>query len=461
MRNSILFLPFIVWSIFTANAQRVDMTFNITDLQEKEIFIGHHFGNQKFLVDTLAVVDGKFTFTSKKSKQGIYFLYTPSYYLEFILDGNSFSFETSLKGGYQELNVKGSRENELFKKFQVELGTLQGDQRAMIAKLENANKQDSLIIYRQFDQQNQEMKIMRKRMISENPNTFFAQFLKLLDQEEVPAMFSVSDVQQRNFLRYLYAKSHYFPDGILDDPRMLRTPVLHDKAINYFDKVIVQQPDSINAAIDWFFGELSGNQELERYWLVTLFKKYAENKTMGIDAVTIHLIETYYLKGKAPWISEEYRKQLKEEVAFIKPNLIGKIAPPIDAVDSLMQPFYLDQINFPYTLLFIYDPDCGHCKKTIALMEKQDEKFESLGIKVVALCTTTDMKRWKEFVRESNPNWLHIIDPTGKSYFRVEYDVRSTPKIYLLDMDKKIIAKKLEIDQFIDFVDWHRSNGKQ
>ncbi|MFT7029679.1 MAG: arsenate reductase-like glutaredoxin family protein [Marinoscillum sp.] len=437
------------------------MKFNITGFQESEIFIGHHFGNQKFLVDSVSVDNGKFIFSIKDPKQGIYFLYTPNYYLEFILDGNSFSFETSVIGGYKELQVKGSIENNLFKKFQVELGSLQNEQRSLIAKLNTANTQDSLLIYEQLDQMNGEMKIMRGKLINENENTFFAQFLKLLDQEEVPAMFSVADVQQRNLLRYLYAKNHYFPDELLADPRMLRTPVLHEKAINYFENVIIQQPDSINQALDWFFGQLKRDQELERYWLVTLFKLYADNKTMGMDAVTIHLIENYYLKGRAPWISEEYRKQLKDEVAFTKPNLLGKIAPPIDAVDSLMQPFYLDRISSPYTLLFIYDPDCGHCKKTIALLEKQDEKVNELGITIVALCTTTDIKRWKEFVRQANPNWIHLIDPTGKSYFRVQYDVRSTPKIYLLDGDKKILAKKLETDQFLDFTEWHSANARQ
>ncbi|MEQ9306918.1 MAG: thioredoxin-like domain-containing protein, partial [Marinoscillum sp.] len=99
----------------------------------------------------------------------------------------------------------------------------------------------------------------------------------------------------------------------------------------------------------------------------------------------------------------------------------------------------------------IYDPDCGHCKKTAKQLVEKDNDLYDLDIQIVAVCTTTDVEGWKKFVQK-HEMWSHVIDPTGKSYFRVYYNVRSTPQVYLLDEEKNIIAKKLEVDQIIDLV---------
>jgi hypothetical protein len=36
-----------------------------------------------------------------------------------------------------------------------------------------------------------------------------------------------------------------------------------------------------------------------------------------------------------------------------------------------------------------------------------------------------------------------VYDPSNASFFRYYYDIFSTPTIYMLDKDKKIIAKRI------------------
>ena len=49
-------------------------------------------------------------------------------------------------------------------------------------------------------------------------------------------------------------------------------------------------------------------------------------------------------------------------------------------------------------------------------------------------------------------DWINVYDPDHKSGFRQLYDITSTPKVYIMDKDKKIIAKQLGVEQVEDFM---------
>lgn len=422
--------------------------FKLKGYVDSVVYVGYHFGNQKYLLDTLEVKNEQFKLETD-AQGGVYFLYSPKFYFEFILEEGDYSLHTSMTSLYEDLEVRNSHENELFKEFQLTMTALQKEQRVLLERL---GGKDSLRSRQEMSELGYRMKSAREDLIAKNPETFVAQFIGMMGSVEPPENEALSD-SLKNYRAYFYIKDHYFDDMQLSNSALLRTPLIHGKVMEYFDKILIQNPDSIIAGLDKLFNQIGANDEVYRYWLVTMFKKYAESKVMGMDAAMVHLAKNYYLSDRVDWISEEYRKQLKEEVAYLQHSLVGKQAPPIGVVvDTLMHPVYLEQISSPYTLLFIYDPDCGHCKKSLKELEKHDDDFLNWGIKVFALCTTTDVDRWKRFVSTANPDWIHAIDPTGKNYFRVYYNVRTTPQIYLLDADKTIVAKKLGIEQFLGLV---------
>ncbi|MEQ9302281.1 MAG: DUF4369 domain-containing protein, partial [Marinoscillum sp.] len=100
-------------------AQTRENTFEISNFPDSVAYVGYHFGSQKYLLDTLPVSDDKFRLELDEVKEGVYFIYTPQYYMEFILEDTTFSIRTSRDGSYQELEVNGSKENELFRDFQI------------------------------------------------------------------------------------------------------------------------------------------------------------------------------------------------------------------------------------------------------------------------------------------------------------------------------------------------------
>jgi hypothetical protein len=56
-------------------------------------------------------------------------------------------------------------------------------------------------------------------------------------------------------------------------------------------------------------------------------------------------------------------------------------------------------------------------------------------------------------------NWINVEDPGQKTAYKYLYDIYSTPVIYLLDKDKKIIAKRLGAEDIENFIRHHRKTA--
>jgi hypothetical protein len=53
-----------------------------------------------------------------------------------------------------------------------------------------------------------------------------------------------------------------------------------------------------------------------------------------------------------------------------------------------------------------------------------------------------------------------VYDPNNETNFRKLYDIYSTPVLYLLDENKKIIAKRLNVEQVKEFIQEQENRNK-
>ena len=60
--------------------------------------------------------------------------------------------------------------------------------------------------------------------------------------------------------------------------------------------------------------------------------------------------------------------------------------------------------------------------------------------------------KWHEFIKNNNLKWLNIDGGEANVDWHEVYDIETTPQIYLLDKDKKILAKKLNGETFEDVI---------
>ncbi|WP_054720060.1 TlpA family protein disulfide reductase [Marinifilum fragile] len=146
---------------------------------------------------------------------------------------------------------------------------------------------------------------------------------------------------------------------------------------------------------------------------------------------------------------------IRERVIKTQFNLIG-----MKSQDLLMQTpegefVRLHEVEAPLTVLYFWEPDCGHCKKVTPKLKTEIlDKYQDKGLKVFAVCTQDQKELWENAIHDYDIyDFINCYDPEFQTNFRIFYDVYSTPTMYLLDKDKKIIAKRLDIDNLKLFLD--------
>jgi peroxiredoxin len=454
MKIGLTLLGFFIAVMVTGQGHEISIT--MKGSQEESIIVGYHFGKQRLVLDTIAVVDESILIQGENSlTTGVYFIYSPKVYFEFLVEEQNFSMSFDVSDPYQTLSIIGSRENELFRAFQSQMGLYQRQQRAFSDSLTRISGEDSIAVRDQLLTIGSDMSAFRKSMVETNKGTFFSEFISLMIGIEVPTFDSISDQGERRLAQYDYYRSNYMQ--LVSKPgRLMRTPVIHEYVMKYFNEMVVPQADSTILAIDTFMESTLSDPSAFRYWLVTLFDTYQSSKIMGMDAVTVHMADKYYLSGMADWITEETKSDISKELRFIRPNLIGKPAPELVLTDTADRPITLAQIDNPFIILYFYDPDCGVCRKKTPLLLADYTELQNEGAEVLAVCTTTDLQKWKEYVTKNELIWWNGSDPKARSNFRVDYNVRSTPKVYVLDKQRNIIAKNLDVTQLLGFIQDHK-----
>ena len=455
---SVVFLMISPLVFAQKSAYRIEVT--VDKFQGKVCYLGYPYGPKKYLADTAEVnSEGKFIFEGEKPLDGgLYFVYSPvpdDLYFDLIVTESEFSVETDTLDLIANMKIQGSAENEVFFEFQRfmrEKQKIGGELSEALKSATDQGEKDKLTA--QLKELDSDVKSYRSDLLDKYSNTFAVSFVKSTINVEVPA--APKNDQGKDLdpnFSYKYYKKHYFDNIDFSDKKMLRTPNFHAKIEDYLEKMTVKHPDSIISSAHTIIEKAKANDEIFRYCVVHITSKYETSNIMGMDAVFVDLADSYYLSGDAFWADSALTAKITDRVQRLKPNLLGKQAPKLVLLDTLLKPKSLYSLKADYFVLYFYDPDCGHCKtKTPLLKELYDSKLKELGVEVVAANIKKDVDKWKKYVKEQDLRWVNIADPHVRSNFRYEYNLETTPIIYVLDNQKKIIAKKLDVDQIEEFI---------
>ena len=468
MKNFFFFIFILLVPAFSfgqlKNGYEIDIS--IKDLQDSTVFMAYHLGNKQYIKDTIKL-DGKghgIVHGQETLPQGIYMIVLPGRkYFEFLISDNQrFSINCTFSDYFNTLKFTGSEENSAFVEYQKRWVTMQQRSASLSKRIQN-NKQnnDSLKLLVPIQKlQEDNMKSYLKTVVKENGGNFLGTLVKALlpvDVPDFPVPIGFANPDSVKWIRnYLYNKDHYFDNIDLTDERLLRTPILYSKLDAFFTNVLIQAPDSINREIDKLIKRCSPDYKVFQFVSVYLFNHFRESEIMGHDAVMVKLADEIYLSGKADWVTKEFKDDLRKQIDLIRPNLIGKKAENI-VMDSYKGIFVsLYDVEKDFTILYFWEPDCGHCKEATPKLKVFYDKPKDYSLEVFAVCTTSDKAKWTRYIEDNKLIWINGWDPKRSSHFDYYYNVQSTPTVYILDKNKKIIAKKLSVEEIGSFIDNYR-----
>jgi peroxiredoxin len=134
--------------------------------------------------------------------------------------------------------------------------------------------------------------------------------------------------------------------------------------------------------------------------------------------------------------------------------LLGKTAPNLILLDTMNVAHSLLATQAKYTLLFFWESTCGHCQQEMPKVLKFYEEFhKKYDLEIFGVSTDTSLVKWKAYIVKNNIPWINVNGHMSLSgNYHTLYDIRSTPIMYLLDEDKKILTKFLLVDEISNVI---------
>jgi thiol-disulfide isomerase/thioredoxin len=430
-----LLLILAIFPTFMVCCQNKNNSYSI-DIELKNITHGETLFLQKYVGKTLVTVDsnatsstGKIFFKGKTyHKPGMYSININQKLLAnfFISNTNDQHFSISLDAmnPAQTLAFTGSTENQAFIDYLRFLGSKQQSQ--------------------------SEIKLKGEQLQKQFPGSMLALFIHTLREPEIPEpAFPVDDIQEYS---YRYMANHFFDNIDFADKRLLNTPLLEQKLGSYFRQMVVPQPDSISEKVEMVLERAKANNEVYNWTVRYLYNLYREAPIKGNTEVYNFIGENYIIADPNRWNDPTFVGKVRDRVSKAKLNPVGSIATNLKLQTPDGKTIVLLNIKAPQTILLFFNPGCEACRPVTDALSKLYKQYRSKGIQVFAVYVDKQKGEWLNYIAEKGLEWINVYDPSGAEAIDQKYDINAIPMIYLLDKNKKIIAKDITLQSLEDYL---------
>jgi thiol-disulfide isomerase/thioredoxin len=337
---------------------------------------------------------------------------------------------------------------------------------ALKAQLKTAaSKKDTTIIVEKITTLDNELNAYREQVITKNPDALLTTLLMGMREPQLTGKLKDPITHEDSISSFQYYKSHFWDGVNFWDGRLAYTTFFDDKLDKYFQQLVAPSADSVIKEMDRMLGYATINDEMTRFLLVKFINRYYNQKYMWEDAIFVHLFEKYFANKKYPWLNEAGKKNITERAYSLMANIFGSPASEVELPDSTGKLVSLYATEAPFTVVIFFDPMCGHCKETLPKIDSvYRAKWKTENVRIFAVAKENDgtTKDWLNFIAERKlAGWTHVyyskflektrVDSNLPGYLQL-YDVQQFPTLYLLDKDKRIIAKKLSFDQVDEII---------
>jgi len=466
----IFFLLFLLSGIFTVQGQqKLTVKMQVPDTG-KYVQLAHYFGYKQFQkVDSAKVdQDGVLKFSSGPEgwKGGVYLVViSPSKFYDLVISGkeNDIYMELDTADYVNSVKFRNSEENELLFGYRKFLNQKMKQGESLQAQLRT--EQDparGAAIRKELDALQKEVNGELKKRADSRPDLFASRILTANLEPELPQQAPLlANGRPDSTFMYREYKRKYFDHLDFSDERMIRTPFLESKVERYFKNLVYQRTDTLKKETSYVLGLAKKNKDVYRYVLWYLTNKYENTDVVGLDGVVIHLYENHYLKD-ADWLDSTSRAKFVERLSIMKPLETGKVMPALVLKDTQGKSHNLYDVKAKYTIVYFYSPTCGHCKDHAPELVKYQDEHRDKGIVVwnVSADVERNFEEMKNFITTYDMGRMaNLHDPDRKYDFFYRYDVYSTPTLYILDEQKRILVRRgIPIEDVDGFLEHYEKN---
>lgn len=416
-----------------------------------EVFLANYLSGKAYIIDTIRLNKKGEGIFSRKEKliEGMYLLsFNKKKNIDFLVEKNQhLNFQIDSVGKKECIQMKGARQTEAFNEYIQFLASMKKMKTESNSKENRIKNNPALLRKRPFTPEEIDNRVLKYQsgLSARFKDQLLGTFIRGSMQVQIPENLKKDSTSDQVINSYI--KNHYWDHLPLSDQRIWSFNYLPEKLMYYLQNVVYQHHDSITKeALLLVEKSRDGDPMAFRLMLSYMFNFAGTSKLMGIENLYIQLAQLYYLSGLANWVNKEFISDLKHEISKIENNSIGKTAYNLPYQTETSDINYLYNIQAPLMLVLFYDPDCGHCINFMKELIQSNEEYKSKGVKILVYNTNIEQQKWNNFRNNFQfENIIHGWDPTRKSDYWKYFDTSVTPVIYLLNQEKKIIARKINV----------------
>jgi hypothetical protein len=459
-----------------------EIKINLKNCKDTVAYLAFYQFDKLYISDTCKkVVNGNIIFKGKKKlDKGVYFLLSQEKgnYFDFIIDEQSQKqqINSDKNNLLENLKAINSNQNENFFNYIRFVSAKNKEFESFKKSIKEQKKPDSTaLLTKEFKVLNEAISKNDLNTIAQNKGNYLAEIINLKSEKAAADIPKASNGRPDSIYAYNYYKKHFWDGVNFQDDSMLNNPFFANKIKQYFNTVVVQNPDSICVEIDRMMLKTKSETKMNMLLLVYFTQTYEIPKMMGMDKVFVYMVDNYFKTGKAKGIYDDsVIKIIINRGNVLAPLQLGKTAPELYMIDipnqdkiakmgfdtaktseEITKIYYankdqieklyttLSSIKADYLILLFWDVDCGHCQKEVPkiLDLYHDLLKENKDVKVFSVYTQNEFDKYKKYVIDNKLDWINVYDGVHINILKEKYDVVTTPVIYILDKNKVIKAK--------------------
>jgi peroxiredoxin len=121
----------------------------------------------------------------------------------------------------------------------------------------------------------------------------------------------------------------------------------------------------------------------------------------------------------------------------------GGEPPDFSAKDITGQVIKLSELKGKIVLLDFWATWCPPCRVEIPNLLEIYRQFKNDNFVLISISLDRDISLARQFVKEKEMNWLHIIDREASNSIASLYEIEYIPATFIIDGKGKIVARNL------------------
>ncbi len=449
LKKKITLLFVVVFMSGIAFGQTYHIRGTVPGMSNTDVFLLQDFADSQRMVDTTKTdISGTFDFIMKPDMPvGMYRILTPTGNMfNVIYNHENVDFvSTGLRGG-DMIQVKKSIENLIYYKY-LHVKT-NNEMRINILRpvLDYYPQNDTFytVLRNQVEKLQNQVASVTYNLIKDNPGTLAAHFIAM--DEPVKIDLNIPLSEQNNEL-----KKTYFSHVDFNDTLLLRTHLFTSKLVGYLSLYQNQKMSkkemekAFVAPVDTILKKAQVNEKMYLFCLNYLVKGFED---FGFENLLQHIALHQHLDA---FPGNSLQKQaILHKLHLITELAIGKTAPDFTTRTLKGKRIQLSKVKAGHTLLVFWASWCPHCTAALPKLEKYYDPAHPEKLQIIAISVDKSKRPVIKEIKKEGYTWINIAEQKGwDSPIAEKYGVSSTPTFFLLNRDKKIVAKPDEVDKLI------------